>query len=412
MDEVIVSCDKAIVLKPNYAPAHFNRGDALTELTRYEEALESYDRGLELQPDRHFAFGDRLHTRMKICEWSKLGGELAELHGKLGRGEKASSPFGILSQSGSRAIQRKVADMWIADLHPANSSMPALAKRPRREKIRIGYFSANFHQHPGAQLIVELIERHDRSRFDVIGFSFGIDSADEMRKRLVSAFDRFIEVRNRSDREVALLARELEIDIAVDLRGFTKDSRTSIFAHRAAPVQVNYLGYPGTMGAAYMDYLVGDPVVIPAAHRADYAEKIVRLPDSYQPNDTRRRISERVFRRSELGLPETGFVYCCFNNNYKITPDVFDLWMKILGAVPGSVLWLLEDKCDGGGEPAAREAERRGVPGGSVAFAPRMALAEHLVAAPSGGPVPRQRQFCHTMRTRRRATRCGRGCRS
>ena len=227
--------------------------------------------------------------------------------------------------------------------------------------------------------MAELFEQHDRSRLEVTGFSYGMaPPGDDMRKRLESAFERFVEVRNRSDHEVALLAREFEIDIAVDLKGYTQDSRTSIFARRVAPIQVNYIGYPGTMGAEYMDYLIGDPVVIPDGHRADYTEKIVRLPDSYQPNDTHRRISERVFSRSQLGLPETGFVYCCFNNNYKITPDVFDLWMKILGAdAEEAMLWLFEDNS----EVAAnlrREAEQRGVSGDRLVFAPRMPLAEHL----------------------------------
>ena len=198
-----------------------------------------------------------------------------------------------------------------------------------------------------------------------------------MRQRLASAFDRFIDTRDRSDREVALLARELGIDIAVDLKGFTQEGRTPIFAHGAAPIQVSYLGYPGTMGADYIDYLIADPTLIPAAHRADYAEKVVYLPDCYQPNDTRRRISDRIFTRAELGLPENAFVFCCFNNNYKITPGVFDSWMRILKAVPGSVLWLFEGNAAAASN-LRQEAGRRGVEAARLVFAPLMELSGHL----------------------------------
>ena len=182
-----------------------------------------------------------------------------------------------------------------------------------------------------------------------------------MRQRLKVAFDKFIDVRNMSDRDVALLARNLEIDIGVDLKGFTGDARTNIFAMRAAPIQVNYLGYPGTMGADYIDYLIADPTVIPASYQPHYTEKIVYLPNSYQPNDRKRQISDKVFTRSELGLPQEGFVFCCFNNNYKITPDVFDSWMRILAHVEGSVLWLLEDN-----EIAARNLKKEASAGVSI----------------------------------------------
>ena len=377
LEKAVASYDRAIASWPDYADAYNNRGEALRDLQRHEEALASFAMTIELVPQWEFVLGNYVTTKMMVCDWSTWNEDAPRFLDRLERHEKVSMPFPVIAISNSREMLRKTASVWAADKHPVDNSLPALVRRPKREKIRVGYFSADFHGHATAFLMAELFERHDRSRFEVIGFSFGIHADDGMRKRLEAAFDRFIDVRNRPDREVALLARELGIDIAVDLKGFTQGSRANIFAHRAAPVQVNYLGYPGTMAAEYMDYLIGDPVVIPAAHRADYTEKIVRLPDSYQPNDTKRRISERVFRRAELGLPETGFVYCCFNNNYKITPDVFDLWMRILGAVPGSVLWLLQDNATAAAN-LRREAERRGVPGDRLVFAPRMVLAEHL----------------------------------
>jgi predicted O-linked N-acetylglucosamine transferase (SPINDLY family) len=225
--------------------------------------------------------------------------------------------------------------------------------------------------------MAELFERHDKSKFEIIGFSFGPQVEDEMRTRVSRSMDRFIDVRTQSDEEVMQLSRELEIDIAVDLKGFTQDSRTGIFIGRAAPIQVSYLGYPGTMGASCIDYLVADRTLIPVESRQHYSEKIVYLPDSYQVNDSRRVIAANSPTRSEEGLPEKGFVYCCFNNNYKITPSVFDLWMRILNRVEGSVLWLLEDN-PSAGVNLRQEAARRGVSRERLIFARRLPLAEHL----------------------------------
>jgi predicted O-linked N-acetylglucosamine transferase (SPINDLY family) len=240
----------------------------------------------------------------------------------------------------------------------------------------VGYFSADFKNHPVAFLIAELFEIHDRSQFETYAFSLA-EGADEMRGRLHKAFDHFIDAEARSDVEIAQVARDLGIDIAVDLSGFTQDSRTGIFAHRAAPIQVNYLGYPGTMGADYIDYIIADKTLIPPQSQQFYSEKIVYLPNSYQVNDRGRLISVRQFTRTELGLPENGFVFCCFNNNFKILPATFDGWMRILKSVKGSVLWLFQDN------PRAVdnlrcEALNRGVEASRLIFAERMPLAEHL----------------------------------
>jgi len=225
--------------------------------------------------------------------------------------------------------------------------------------------------------MAELFEKHDRSKFEVTGFSFGPRSADGMRRRLESGFDGFHDVRDRTDRQIAELSRTLGIHIAVDLKGLTDDARPGVFAFRAAPVQVGYLGYPGTMGARYIDYLIADPVVIPPEKRAGYSEKIAYLPDSYQANGSGRKTSDRTFTRAELELPPAGFVFACFNNNYKITPEVFDIWMRLLSSVPGSVLWLFE-----GNRTASlnlrKEAEKRGVSPDRLIFAPRMDLGDHL----------------------------------
>jgi predicted O-linked N-acetylglucosamine transferase (SPINDLY family) len=222
-----------------------------------------------------------------------------------------------------------------------------------------------------------LFEQHNKDKFELFAISFGPATKDEMQQRLALSFDQFVEVQNRTDKDIAALCRSLEIDIAIDLKGFTQDSRVGIFSHRAAPIQVNYLGYPGTMGTDYIDYLIADKVLIPEASAPYFTEKIVYLPNSYQVNDAKRRISDTVFIREELGLPASGFVFCCFNNNYKIMPDTFDSWMRILQRVDGSVLWLFEDN------PTAalnlrKEADLRGVNPERLVFAPRLPLAEHL----------------------------------
>jgi predicted O-linked N-acetylglucosamine transferase (SPINDLY family) len=225
--------------------------------------------------------------------------------------------------------------------------------------------------------MAELFERHDKTQFEVFAFSFGPDIQDEMRARLVSAFDHFIDVRQESDKRVAQLSRELGIDIAIDLKGYTTGARPRIFSYRVAPIQASYLGYPGTLGASYIDYLIADPILTPAESQAYYSEKIAYLPNSYQVNDRKRAISSRRFTKQELGLPEEGFVFCCFNNNFKITPDMLDTWVRILNAVEGSVLWLFEDNA-AAGRNLRKHAALKGLDASRLVFAPRMNLPEHL----------------------------------
>jgi protein O-GlcNAc transferase len=376
-DEALASCERALQLKPDYADAHCNRGNALKQLLRVAEALEDYERALRINGDGAWLYGIWMHLRMQLCEWSAYGAHLAALFERVKQGKRTAAPFVVVTLTDSLALQRRAAQAWGETCRASSSALPPLATRGRRARIRVGYYSADFHDHATAYLAAELFERHDRNRFEVVAFSFGPDASDAMRGRLIAAFDRFVDVRARSEREIALLSRQLEIDIAVDLKGHTGDARTGIFAHRAAPVQVNYLGYPGTMAVPYIDYLIADPVLIPPESRAYYTEKIVYLPDTYQVNDRKRRIAEHRFTREELGLPPAAFVYCCFNNAYKITPDVFAGWMRILGQVPGSVLWLLTDSERAVGN-LRKEAEARGVDGARLLFASRCSLPEHL----------------------------------
>jgi predicted O-linked N-acetylglucosamine transferase (SPINDLY family) len=377
LDEAEASYRRALQINPNCAEMHRNLGAILKEMGRPDEAEVSYRHAIQLKPDYEFLCGSWLHMKQMICDWSELDNQFAQAAEKIEHGKKAIAPFALIAIPSSLALQRKAAEIWVQAKYPVSNALPEIARRVTHDKIRIGYFSADFHNHATAYLMAELFERHDKSRFELTAFSFGPDKDDDMRKRLVAAFDNFMDVRSQSDQEVAMLARSLEIDIAVDLKGFTQDSRPGIFSMRAAPLQVNYLGYPGTMGAEYIDYLIADPILIPESHQKDYAEKIAYLPYSYQVNDARRHISDKKFTRAELGLPETGFVFCCFNNNYKITPNIFDCWMRILKRVEGSVLWLLEDNAKAAVN-LRKEAELRGVNAARLVFAKRMHLSEHL----------------------------------
>jgi predicted O-linked N-acetylglucosamine transferase (SPINDLY family) len=250
-------------------------------------------------------------------------------------------------------------------------------ERYAHERIRVAYLTADFRPHPVAFLIAGVFEQHDKSRFETIGVSFGAWGESEIRTRIRGAFEHFHDVRNASDGEVAALLRKMEVDVAVDLMGFTEGCRPAILKQRPAPLQVNFLGFPGTMGAEHMDYILADRVLIPAEEQRFYAEKVVYLPDTYQANDSKRRVAEHTPTRAEAGLPDAGFVFCCFNNNYKITPETFDIWMRLLVGVEGSVLWLLEDNSVAASNLRA-QAQGRGVDPGRLIFASRTTPAEHL----------------------------------
>jgi predicted O-linked N-acetylglucosamine transferase (SPINDLY family) len=282
----------------------------------------------------------------------------------------------VLAVLDSPVLQRKAAETYAAVMHPGRDAAALALRRPLSARIRVGYFSADFHNHPVAYLSAELFELHDRARFEVFGFSLGPPVADAMRVRLASAFDHFLDVRQVDDQGIARRSRELGIDIAIDLGGYTENSRTGIFARRAAPIQASYLGYLGTMGAAYYDYLFADQVIIPQADCPHYSERIVRLP-SYQVNDSRRRISDIRPSRGDEALPERAFVFCCFNSSYKIAPDVFDCWMRILSGCEGSVLWLFSGDALVSAN-LGREAASRGVDPGRLVFAPRRDHADYL----------------------------------
>ena len=376
LTNALAGTERAIRARPDYADAWAGRAETLAELGRHPEALPCFDRALQLKPDFDYVVGKRLHAQMQVCDWSGLDERRADVLAQLAQGRRASSPLPVLAITDSLALQRAAARTWIADKAPPDPDLGPMPARTRPGKLKVAYFSMDFRQHAVAYLTAELFELHDRSRFEIHAYSFGNDTGDPMRRRLEAAFDRFTDVQGLSDRQVAQLARDAGIDIAVDLGGLTHDSRPGIFALRAAPVQVNYIGYPGTMGAPWADYIIGDETLIPRQLAHGYDEQVAYLP-CFQVNDRTRPISTHRFTREELGLPASGFVFCCFNRNYKITPAVFDAWMRILQAVPGGVL-LLHTTHDAACTNLRKEAAARGVDAQRLHFAGHLPIEEYL----------------------------------
>jgi predicted O-linked N-acetylglucosamine transferase (SPINDLY family) len=290
--------------------------------------------------------------------------------------KKVSEPFALLALSDDALLHKKSSEIYALKKYPKNPTLGSIPKHAKKEKIRIGYFSADLRQHAVSILAAELFELHNKNRFEIIAFSFGADDKSLMRLRLSGAFNQFIDVSSMSDLDIARLSRELKIDIAVDLGGYTSVCRTGLFAYRAAPIQVSYLGYLGTMGTEYIDYILADKTIIPDGSEPYYSEKIVYLP-SYQVNDRRRVISDKIFTRRELGLPEKGFVFCCFNNNYKILPNTFASWMRILKAAEDSILFLYADN-KWVEENLKKEAEARGINRARLVFGRSIHADEYL----------------------------------
>jgi protein O-GlcNAc transferase len=375
-DEAIAHYDKALTLKPDYAEGWSKKGVTLHELKRFDEAIAHFDKALSLKPDMDWLSGYLLHIKMKICSWSDLSDSFENISKKILSTKKVSEPFALLALSDDALLHKKSSEIYALNKYPKNPTLGSIPKHAKKEKIRIGYFSADLRQHAVSILAAELFELHNKNRFEIIAFSFGADDKSLMRLRLSGAFNQFIDVSSMSDLDIARLSRELKIDIAVDLGGYTSVCRTGLFAYRAAPIQVSYLGYLGTMGTEYIDYILADKTTIPDGSEPYYSEKIVYLP-SYQVNDRRRVISDKIFTRRELGLPEKGFVFCCFNNNYKILPNTFASWMRILKAVEDSILFLYADN-KWVEVNLKKEAEARGINSARLVFGSSIHADEYL----------------------------------
>ncbi len=377
LDEAIEDYRSVLLKEPGFEDAWNNLGVALQDRGNLNDALQAYEKVLALDPSYPFALGSYYYLKHCICDWRDFEVDRNRLEQLICKRAKAIQPFFLLSISDNEEIVMKATQTWMMARHSIKPEAHQFAIQSYDKKIRIGYFSADFRLHAVAHLIAGLFESHDKERFETYGFIFGPAAQDEMSSRIALALDHFVDIRGLSDSDAASLARDLGIDIAVDLTGLTQHNRPEIFMHRAAPIQVNYLGYPGTAGYEGVDYLIADQVVLPLERSSSYMEKIVFMPDTYQVNDSKREIANIVLDRKDFGLPKNGFVYCCFNNLYKISPKIFDVWMNILLRVEGSVLWLLD------GNSAAvmnlkNEAKKRGVDPSRLVFASRTDLASHL----------------------------------
>jgi protein O-GlcNAc transferase len=407
--EALDSYQRALQLRPGYAAAFLNRGNTLQEMQRLPEALESYRQVLALRPDHaagHFNLGRALrrqgnlkaaidafsraaalnadyavghwfNTRQHICDWSNFHDDEAKARNALMADDSTFAPFALLALSSTAQQQLDCARRVSGSVAVVESDRIAHPQRLAGDRIRLGYICGEFHQHPVSSLIVELIERHDRRCFEVAAYSYGPDDGSAMRARLTHAFDRFVDIRSLTHRAAARAIAADKIDILIDLSGYTGDCRTAILAYRPAPLQVNFLGFPATMGAEFIDYIIVDRFVVPPDQQRFYSEKMIYLPECYQPTDTTRKIADAAPSRRECGLPDHGVVFCCFNNSWKLTPVLFDVWMRLLRAVPDSVLWLLDANPWAKANLAA-EAAARDVAPQRLVFAPRLAAAEHL----------------------------------
>lgn len=367
----------AISIQPGFTAARYNRGTVLLNLKRYEEAIDNYRQLLALDPEHPYATGKLFFFERFCADWHTYDVTRKKIIEGVSQGHRIDTPLDFLGVSDSAVLQRQCAERFGRDRYPQTRKPLWQGERYTHQKIRLAYVSADFREHAVSVLMAGVFEQHDRSRFEVIAISLRPPEPSPLGQRVKSAFDEFIDVSGRSDLEVATLMREREIDIAIDLTGYTADGRTGIFCHRPAPIQMNYLGYPGTMGLPCMDYLIADDFLIPESLQKHYSENILYLPDCFQANDDKRRTASARPTRASVGLPETGMVFCSFNNSHKLSPEFFAIWMRLLKAVDGSVLWLLAD------HPAVRtnlcrEAEAQGVDPGRLVFAERIPYGAHL----------------------------------
>jgi len=376
-DEAIESYRRVIAAAPSSVDALVNLGLLFNRLKRYPEAVDCFTRALQLAPDRPYLLGNLAAARIYACDWSRYSQDVDELHAEVAAGRPSVTPFVFMIVARTPQAQLRCAEIYVRDKWPPSPNLPWPVRDCVDQRIRVAYVSADFHSHATAALMAGLFELHDRERFEVFAISYGPDDGSPMRARLQRAFERFVDVREDSDEQIAQKMRALGIDIAIDLKGYTAQARPGIFARRAAPIQVNYLGFPGTLGASCIDYIIADAWVAPAAHADCFRERVVTLPGSYQVNDGRRRVAQTKPSRGQAGLPERAFVFCCFNNNYKISPSVFDVWMRLLRQRPGSVLWLLDDNRHAK-ENLRAEAWARGIESQRLVFAPRSDLPDHL----------------------------------
>jgi len=375
--EALLAFDQAIALKPDLIEAWIGRAEMLSRVKRPEEAAGAYAQVLRIDPQRPFMKGALIHQKMSSCAWGGTEDLIVEIERDISSGKPSADPFGWQGLANSPLSLQQCAELFNAEKYPPIARQVPRRAQSNSKTIRVGYSSGEFRDQATSHLIVGVLEQHDKSRFEIFAFDNGWNDGSDFRRRIEASVLEIIDINHLSDEAAAAVIRDCQIDILVNLNGYFGEERTGVFAERPASIQVNYLGFPGTLGASYMDYIIADRCVIPSGEEDFYDEKIVYLPECYQANDNQKAIALRIFSRPECGLPQHGFVYCCFNNSYKITPEVFDGWMRLLGEVSGSVLWLLEDSASAVLN-LKREASARGINPDRLVFAQRIPLSDHL----------------------------------
>ena len=371
------SFDRAIKINPDYSDGYYNLANTLYELGQLKNSIDNYNKAIKINPSLDFLLGKIIYVKSRICDWKFIDHDKNILKKKILEKGIGTQPMTTLSLYDSPSLQRINAENFVHEKFSLSRRFGPIKKRKSAKKIRIGYYSADFYNHVMSYLLVHLFESHDKSRFEIFGFSFSPEKNDKIGQRIFNTFDKIINIKSKSDNEIVKISRDLNIDIAIDLMSFTLNNRFGIFVKKCAPIQINFLGYPGTSGSKCIDYILADKILIPEKFKKYYSEKIIYMPDSYKLDHPNRKVSDKIFTREELNLPKNGFVFCSFNKTYKITPNVFDIWMKILKQVKGSVLWLLEDN------PTATnnlklEANKRNIDSARIIFAKRTKMSDHL----------------------------------
>tara|TARA_B100001173_G_scaffold172971_1_gene149389 strand:+ start:34 stop:1995 length:1962 start_codon:yes stop_codon:yes gene_type:complete len=377
-NEAVEYYKNAIKIKPDYLIAYDNLGGSLSAIDKLVEAIQVFNKMLELDPNYKYIIGKSIHTKMMLYDWNELNKNINYLVKLLEKKKRAINPFLILSLIDNPEQHKNCSEIFVSDKFKSPEKKIKKYLKKEKDKIKIGYFSPDFRNHPILFLMMDVFKYHDKSKFEVYAFSFGPEATGEIHQTVKGFFTKFINVRNFSDNDLIKLSRDMKIDIAIDLCAYTSLNRASIFNSRVAPIQINYLGYPGTMGANFMDIIIADNIIIPEADKKYYTEKVVNLPNCYQPSPKNVPMSEKEFNRKELGLPEDAIVFCNFNGSFKNTPDIFTAWTNIMKKVPNSVLWIMETKDKIGSLNILKEAEKRKIEKDRIIFAKSMDRELHL----------------------------------
>jgi predicted O-linked N-acetylglucosamine transferase (SPINDLY family) len=375
--EAIKNYDLAINLNPNFVEAYFNAATALQDIKNFEKAVLNFEKALLVDKEIPFCKGYLIHAKMLCCNWNGLNELYKEIYNDVEKNKYSATPFGYQAICDDESSLQKCAQLYSSKRFPEIKNSFFTKKISKNKKIKIGYLCGEFREQATSILMTEVWEKHNKENFEIIAFDSGWDDKSIRRNRIIAAFDKFIDISKVSDFDAAKLIYKEQIDILINLNGFFGTGRPIVFSYRPAPIQINYLGFPGTIGSKYIDYILCDQTVVPPQSKKFYNEKIIYLPNSYQANDTKRKISEKKFLREDLSLPKESFVFCCFNNNYKITPNMFDVWARLLKKIDNSVLWLIEGNSEAT-ENLKKEAKTRNIDGSRLIFAKRIKLEDHL----------------------------------